>query len=294
MSASALPCLRQLSELALLSVDTKTHAASADDAADYLEYTWGVVLPGFSMAYQSDGIGPGPSRAELFASFDKKMDKDCTEGFARASITSALLHVNDDGLFYVLNVKGEFVGGATVEEGAFPWDPIKWVKELHTLATTDVFSGKAAGSPVERYRKAKARGLTFPLNEMCTLGVDPGLLMKHFGETARDPNRPRGAGKALVRGIRAFVEQSYVQPMAQHFQWAPDFIRAWCFLEADVVDTALWFWEGKLRFVADPEVVPSDEDVFPMYRSLFSHEGADHVPSLGPPWEGLFLKKTDR
>lgn len=291
MTASTLPCLRHLSELALLGADTKTHAAPAEGASDYLNYTWGVVLPGFSNAYQSDGIGPGPSRAELLTSFHKKMDGDCTEGFARTSIESALLHVDDEGLFYVLNANGEFVGGATVEESAFPWDPIKWVRGLHTLATTDVFSGMAAGSPLERYRKAKAHGLTFPLNEVCTSGVDPGWLMKHFGEDARDTNRPRGAGKALVRGIREFVELSYVQPMAQHFQWAPDFIRAWCFLEADVVDTALWFWEGKLRFVADPEVVPSDEDVFPMYRPLFSHEGADHVPSLGPPWEGLFLKK---
>ena len=278
MSTSTLPCLRHLSELALLSVDTKTHTASADATADYLEYTWGVVLPGSNIAYQSGGIGPAPSRVELRRLFDEKMGNDCNPGFARQSIESALLHVDEEGLFYVLNAKGEFVGGATVEDSAFPWEPVKWMGDLHTLAAMDVYSGKAAGSPLERYRKAKAKGLTFPLNEVCTHGADPGLWMERLGKDARVPNRPRGAGKALVRGIRAFVEQSYVQPMAQHFQWEPDFIRAWCFLEADVVDTALWFWKGKLRFVDDPEVVPIDEGVFPMYRPLFSHEGADHVP----------------
>ncbi|MBN38150.1 MAG: hypothetical protein CMI29_06735 [Opitutae bacterium] len=259
------------------------NAASAGAAADYPKYTWGVVLPGFDKAYQSDGIGQEPSRTELLASFHENMSQDCTEGFAKPAIESALSHVDDEGLFYVLNANGKFVGGATVVGGAFPWDPITWVRELHKLVTTDPLSGNAAGSPVERYRKAKAHGLTFPLNEVCTSGTDPGWYMEIYGKDARDRNRPRGAGKALVRGIREFVEHSYVQPMAQHFQWAPFVIRAWCFFEADVVDTALWFWKDKLRFVADPEVVPRDEDVFPMYRPLFSDKGADHVQSLESP-----------
>ena len=274
MSTSTLPCLRHLCERALLGAVTATRAAPADGAADDPNYAFGVLIPYHDEARASDRDGPGPSRAVLLALFEQGLKRECSsEGFARVSIESVLGH-NDEGLFYVLNANGEFVGGATVQDGAFPWDIEEWMGKLRTLVETDVFSGAAADSPLTRYRKAKAHGLTFPLNEVCTSGSNPGVLMERFGEAARDPNRPRGAGKALVRGIRDYVEASFVQPMARRLRWAPAFIRAWCFFEADVVDTALWFWEKRLKFVADQEVVAMDEDVFPMYRPMFPLEGA--------------------
>ena len=260
--------------------DGRVETAPADGAADDPNYAFGVLIPGHDEARASDRDGPGPSRATLLALFEQGLKRKCTsKGVARVAIESALRH-DDEGLFYVLNANGEFVGGATVEEVAFPWDPDEWMGKL---VETDSSSGAAADSSLTRYRKAKAHRLTFSLNEVCTSGIDPGELMERRGANARDANRPRGAGKALVRGIRAFVEASYVQPMARRLGWKPVDIRAWCFFEAEVVDTALWFWKERLKFVTDPGVVPMDEGVFPMYRPLFSLEGADHVPSSGLP-----------
>lgn len=287
MSVSALPSLRLLSERALLGTDTAMLLAAPADDVGAPKYTWGVILPGQNEAHEPDRDGTGPSRKELYELYMKKLNNECSDNIAIASITSALLHDDDEGFFYALNAKGEFVGAATVEQYEFPWDVLKWMAKLYTLVTTDVFSGTVAASPLERYRKAKAHGLTFPLNHVCTAGADPYDLIE-VGKP-RDPDRPRGAGKALVRGIREFVEQSYVQPMAQHLRWAPDVIRVWCFLEADVSYSALWFWKEKLAFETDPKVVRIDEGVYPMYRPLFSDKGADHVLSPGPSWTGLFL-----
>lgn len=273
-----------VSECALPCADTSMLATSTLTDSKYI---WGVILPNEKNSYHPDRKETGPTRTELITLLDEKLGRECSHAFAVVSIKSTLLL--NDGLFYVLNSDGQLVGSATVEDGTFPWDPIKWIDDLYTLATTDVFSGAAAGSPVERYRKAKARGLTFSLNHMCTAGADPGQLLQDYGPDARDMNRPRGAGKAIIRGIRSFVETVYVRPMAQHLRWAPDFIRAWCFLEADVVDTALWFWEKQLAFKMETGIALIDEGVHPMYRPMFSNEGADHVPLTGPYWADLFI-----
>ena len=258
----------------------RAEAARLKAAAEDPKYQFGVVLPGkeYSILIDPDGTNrTGPTREQVMEKFDAITLPFCEGLFGgAAAVDEAMLGEPDsEGMFYVLNAAGQFAGAVTlggmdtehrVVEG-LPWNPEIWRNKLEKIVPKPWTTHSQ--TKLERYKTAKLHGLVFNINYFCTVGSNPGFRVEK-GQP-RDPKRPKGAGKALMRGIRSFVYQTHVQPAEEESDRA--IIKSYCFMDGDMDETVNWWWVQQLKFEEITGLDPKDleEGLVPMYREIFGN-----------------------
>ena len=252
-------------------------------------YRFGFVVPLTDTSYYLEADGTraiGPNRASLLQLFQMSNLQFCGDITEASSMLIESLMQRDaneefstKGLFYVLNASDMFAGAVILHTNQFPWDTKGWMENLRALMLTRM----AVPNPTDIYTDARAAGLTFNADFVCTTSASYG-------------DDPYATTAALMRGIHTFVDVEYVKPMSLLYfaGFQPDEIRKYCFLKTNVPqDSRLW-WQNALKFEDDtsPDDYYGDDygefygglltlmgvtaaAVTPMYRPIFVQDGED-------------------